>query len=142
MRPVRGVTPGTMIIFVLAALAACGTSTPPGPSATPSPGRSATSTGPASSSPAATAPAVTAPATPTAPAASVLSSQVSYAWHWPNDAANPARIQHSYPVPPLPQLIAISAGDHPASTGQRAYNRMSFTFRTAFPSSQSSSSPR
>jgi hypothetical protein len=45
-------------------------------------------------------------------------------------------VQHSYPVPPLPRLIAIGAGDHPAQAGERHYNRMSFTFTTAFPSYQ------
>lgn len=46
----------------------------------------------------------------------------------------PANVQHTYPVPPLPRLIAIAAGDHPAQSGQRHYNRMSFTFTSAFPS--------
>jgi hypothetical protein len=48
----------------------------------------------------------------------------------------PGQVQHSYPVPPLPRLIAIGAGDHPAQAGERHYNRMSFTFTTAFPSYQ------
>jgi hypothetical protein len=64
----------------------------------------------------------------------VLSSRVAYPWHWPNDAGRPATIQHSYPVPPLPRVLAIGAGDHPAGTGERPCNRMSFTFSSAFPS--------
>jgi hypothetical protein len=48
----------------------------------------------------------------------------------------PGQVQHSYPVPPLPRLSGIGAGEHPAQQGQRAYDRMSFTFTTAFPSYQ------
>jgi hypothetical protein len=63
----------------------------------------------------------------------VVSSTVTYPWHWPNDPNQPGRVQHSYPVPPLPRLIAIGAGSHPARQGERAYDRMSFTFTTTFP---------
>jgi hypothetical protein len=45
-------------------------------------------------------------------------------------------VQHSYPVPPVPTLIAMRAGDHPSEPGDRPYNRMSFTFTGAFPSYQ------
>jgi hypothetical protein len=48
----------------------------------------------------------------------------------------PGQVQHSYPVPPLPRLIAIGAGSHPAQQAERAYDRMSFTFTTAFPGYQ------
>ena len=44
-----------------------------------------------------------------------------------------ASVPHAYPVPPVAELIAISTGDHPAEPGQRPYNRLSFTFTTAFP---------
>ena len=66
----------------------------------------------------------------------MVSSTVSYPWHWPNDVNQPGQVQHSYPVPPLPRLIAIGAGSHPAQQGERAYDRMSFTFTTAFPGYQ------
>jgi hypothetical protein len=36
----------------------------------------------------------------------------------------------------MPRLIAIRVGDHPAAGRERHYNRMSFTFTTAFPSYQ------
>lgn len=36
----------------------------------------------------------------------------------------------------MPKLIAISVGDHPALGGERHFNRMSFTFTTAFPGYQ------
>lgn len=109
MRAIRELIPGALILLLLAALAACGTSAPPGTSGGPSHIRSAASAGPGSASATAPSPTAAASATPTTtPAAAVLSSRVSYPWHWPNDAGNPANIQHSYPVPPLPQLIAIS----------------------------------
>ncbi len=64
----------------------------------------------------------------------MLTARVSYPWHWPNDAAEPGRVTHTYPVPPVPELVQISVGDHPGAAGERPYNRMSFTFTTAFPS--------
>jgi hypothetical protein len=117
-------------VLVAGALAACGSSAPAGPAAPPSPSGSAA----APSSPAPSSPAPLSPAP--APTATVVSSTVSYPWHWPNDVNQPGRVQHSYPVPPLPRLIAIAAGSHPAQQGERAYDRMSFTFTTAFPSYQ------
>ena len=66
----------------------------------------------------------------------MVSSTVSYPWHWPNDVNQPGQVQHSYPVPPLPRLIAIAAGSHPAQQGEQTYDRMSFTFTTAFPGYQ------
>lgn len=133
MRPIRVVVPGTLLLLVLAVLTACGTSAaPPRTSRPPSPAASATAGGPASPSPTAAAPAQ--PTGPAGPAEAVLSSRVAYPWHWPNDAGSPANIQHSYPVPPLPQVVAIGAGDHPGGAAERPYNRMSFTFSSAFPS--------
>jgi hypothetical protein len=37
------------------------------------------------------------------------------------------------PRPPVPELVQISVGDHPADHGQLPYNRMSFAFTGAFP---------
>jgi hypothetical protein len=45
----------------------------------------------------------------------------------------PGLVTHSYPVPPMPELIQIRVGDHRAEHGQLPYNRMSFTFTRAFP---------
>jgi hypothetical protein len=45
-------------------------------------------------------------------------------------------VQHNYPVPPVPRLIAVSVGNHPAANGERAYNRISFTFTHSFPTYQ------
>jgi hypothetical protein len=112
-------------VLVPGALAGCGSSAPAGPAAPPSSsGSSAAPSSPAPSSPA------------PAPTATVVSSTVSYPWHWPNDVNQPGQVQHSYPVPPLPRLIAIAAGSHPAQQGERAYDRMSFTFTTTFPGYQ------
>ena len=45
-------------------------------------------------------------------------------------------VTHTYPIPPLPQLIRLGAGEHPADPGERPFDRMSFTFTTAFPTYQ------
>jgi len=98
-----------------------------------------------SSTPSATVPAspVTTPAptrtpgpgtTSPAPSIRVVSSRVTYPWHWPNDVTRHASVTHSYPAAPMPELVQISVGYHPGEHGQLAYNRMSFTFTTAFPS--------
>jgi hypothetical protein len=62
-----------------------------------------------------------------------VSSRVAYPWHWPNDVTMPGLVTHSYPVPPMPELVQIRVGDHRAEHGQLPYNRMSFTFTRAFP---------
>jgi hypothetical protein len=119
-----------LTVLIPGALAGCGpSSAPAGPTAPPSPTGSAA---------APSSPAASPTASPTAPAPTtrVVSFRVSYPWHWPNDVNQPGQVQHSYPVPPLPRLIAIGAGSHPAQQGERAYNRMSFTFTTAFPGYQ------
>ena len=64
----------------------------------------------------------------------MVSSRVAYPWHWPNDVTAPGRVTHASAVPPVPELVQISAGSHPAGSGERPFNRMSFTFTTAFPS--------
>lgn len=114
-----------LLAALVAALAGCGTSTPPAASHSPS--------RPATSAPAPSSPAPSPTATSTAPGDRVVAFRVSYPWHWPNDVASPGSVRHSYQVPPVPQLVAIAAGDHPAAGGERAFNRMSFTFTDAFP---------
>jgi len=128
---------GAVLLAVAAAmagLAACGHTAPPPGSAAPTP---------SASGHIATAPAAKPPATPvpggrslaTAPADRVISSGVSYPWHWPNDAGHPGSVGHSGNVPPVPKLVAISAGDHPRDPGEKyPYNRLSFTFTRGFPS--------
>jgi hypothetical protein len=37
-------------------------------------------------------------------------------------------------VPPVAELVSIGAGNHPNDPGDRPYNRMSFSFTTAYPS--------
>jgi hypothetical protein len=120
------------LVLALGALAGCGSSaTSSGSSGSPSPSAS----GPAASPPATAAMPSPSP-TAQVPTPAVVSSRVTYPWRWPNDASRPGRVQHAYPVPPLPTLIAIGAGDHPSEPGERPYNRMSFTFTGAFPSYQ------
>ena len=122
------------VAAAMAGLAACGHTAPPPGSAAPAPSASHHVT---------TAPAVTPPATPvpsglppaTTPADKVISSRVSYPWHWPNDAGNPGSVVHSAKVPPVPKLVAISAGDHPGDPGEKyPYNRLAFAFTRGFPS--------
>ncbi len=74
------------------------------------------------------------PSPGTSSPARVLSSRLAYAWHWPNDVNAPGRVTHAAAAPPVPELVRISAGNHPGRNGERAFNRMSFTFTTAFPS--------
>lgn len=135
-RPVMAMPFIFVLVLVVAALVACGgRKSPPGASPTPSatsspPASATTSTGPTA------APTTPAPATSsTAPAGSrIVSSRVSYPWHWPNDSTRPGVVTHTYRVPPVPELIGIGVGDHPNDPGERAFNRMSFTFNTTFPS--------
>jgi hypothetical protein len=149
MIPIRKNHAGTLLALALAltGLAACGNNAvPPAGAASPHPAI----TQPAVTQPPVTHPVTSAPASPPSatPAAApsspastthtetVIASRVSYPWHWPNDVNHPGSIGHTYPVPPVPKLIAISAGDHPAASGELPYNRLSFTFTKGFPSYQ------
>src|SRR5690242_18971296 len=116
-------------VLVLGALAGCGSSAPSGAGAPPSPSGSP-------AAPSSPAPATTASPTAPAPTPTVVSSRVSYPWHWPGDVNQPGQVQHSYPVPPVPRLVTIGAGSHSAENGERPYDRMSFTFITALRSYQ------
>jgi hypothetical protein len=135
MKPIRTTVAGlTLAIVVPATLAACG-SQPASPAAGSSPSSTPSATAPARPGSSPAPPQTPGPGTtsPT-PAIRVVSSRVAYPWHWPNDVGRPGRVAHSYPVPPVPELVRISVGYHPGEHGQRPYNRMSFTFTTAFPS--------
>ena len=130
MRSLR--TPAILVFtFLLVALAACGgQAAKPGAAASPSSTPSAAATpGPATAPAPGPSSGVPAPS----PSTRVLSSRVAYGWLWPNGPA-PGHVTHSYPVPPVPELVSISVGDHPAGSAQPAFDRMSFTFTNAFPS--------
>ena len=71
-----------------------------------------------------------------APTGTVVSARVSYPWHWPNDVNRPGLVTHPITVPPVPELVAISAGEHPHEPGGVPYDRLSFSFTRAFPSYQ------
>jgi hypothetical protein len=131
MKSLRTTVAGvTLAIGVSAALAACG-SQPATPAAAPSPSSTPSATAPASPAPTHTpGPGTTLPG----PSTRVVSSRVAYPWHWPNDVARPGRVAHAYPVPPVPELVQISVGDHSKEHDQLPYNRMSFAFTGAFPS--------
>ena len=133
MKSVRtAVAAATLAIAVVpVTLAGCG-SQPATPAATPS----STPTATAPVSPATTPAPIQTPgpgATSPTPSIRVVSSWLAYPWHWPNDLARPGRVTHSYQVPPMPELVQISAGYHPEEHGQLPYSRMSFTFTRAFP---------
>ncbi|MBS2965250.1 hypothetical protein KGA66_19530 [Actinocrinis puniceicyclus] len=124
-----------LAVLVLAMLGGCGGgAAAPGAAPSSVPSVSASPTGAATTSPgpsrSATAPA--ARTSPPAPSATVVLSRVTYQWGWPN-AHGSALVTHTYPVPPLPQLVRIAVGDHPRDPGERPFNRMTFTFTTAFP---------
>jgi hypothetical protein len=129
----------TFSAVLIALLAACGgqagqPAAPPTPSASTSaatPGQAATPSQAAAPSHAAT-PGTPSLGTPSS-ATQVLSSRLAYPWHWPNDVAAPGRVTHVPAVPPVPELVQISVGSHPGGPGERPFNRMSFTFTTAFP---------
>ena len=143
MITIRKAHAGTIlaVALALASLAACGNNVAPSAGATPShlpvthPVTQPVTTAPAPP-PSATPTAAPKPPASTTPTETVISSRVSYPWHWPNDATRPGSIGHTYPVPPVPKLVAISAGDHPSDPGEQPYNRLSFTFTKAFPSYQ------
>ena len=90
----------------------------------------------ATSAPPATRAATASPAPVPSPTGTVISARVSYSWHWPNDVSQPGLVAHPVSVPPVPELVAISAGEHPRESGGLPYNRLSFTFTGAFPSYQ------
>ena len=117
--------------FMLVTLAGCaGQAARPGAAAPPSSTPSAAATpGPAT----APAPGPSSGVPASSPSTRVLSSRVAYGWLWPNGPV-PGRVTHSYPVPPVPELMSISVGEHPAGSGQPAFDRMAFTFTNAFPS--------
>jgi hypothetical protein len=131
-----GLASASIAALVLTAMSGCSSGSPaPGAASSPA-------TAPASSSPTATATAVatqgaTSPTPgPTssspAPIDRTVSSRVAYGWGWPN-ATGGVRVSHTYSVPPVPELVRISVGDHPRDPGERSFNRISFTFTTAFP---------
>jgi len=115
---------------LLALTAACG-GQPGTPATGPSPSVSTSAAVPSQTE----TPGKPSSGTPTpARSAQVLSSRLAYPWHWPNDVAVPGHVTHAPAVPPVPELVKISVGNHSGEPGERPFNRMSFTFTTAFPS--------
>jgi hypothetical protein len=125
---------------LLAILPACGRAGQAGPPAAgPTSSASTTVGGPSQPTTQGQSPAASQPGSVTAsPSASgqVLSFRLAYPWHWPNDTAVPGHVTHASAVPPVPELLQIKVGSHPAASGDRAYNRISFTFTNGFPSYQ------
>jgi hypothetical protein len=130
----RVTTVALLSMMLVAPLVACGRAATPGApgSTTPTPSPTVTVQEPVPSP----SPSRSEAAQPTTPGATtrVVSARVAYQWHWPNDAARPGSVSHVYAVPPVPQLVAIGAGQHARQSGERPFDRMSFTFTTAFPS--------
>jgi len=123
---------------LLTILPACGRASEAGQPGTGPTSSASTSVTPTGQAPASgPSPAASQPGSVTAsPSASspVLSFRLAYPWHWPNDTAMPGRVTHASAVPPVPELIQIRVGSHPAASGDRAYDRISFNFTDGFPS--------
>ena len=64
-----------------------------------------------------------------------MSYRVAYGWGWPGPMGEDTAVHHPARVPPVPQLVQVSAGAHPATTATRGFDRLAFTFTEAFPSS-------
>jgi hypothetical protein len=137
MTPIRSIPVRTLllVIVILPVLAGCGSTQYPRTLPTSSPSVTAPSSpsGTPTPTPTTATPTPTPSQTSPGPGWTVVSAQVAYPWRWPN-VDNPASVGHSYPVPPVAQLVAIGAANHSNDPGERPYNRMSFTFTTAFPS--------
>jgi hypothetical protein len=129
-----GIGSAAILAIVFAAVGGCASSSP-------APGAAPTSLPPASTAPAPGSPTPSPSGVPTprsssptpVPSEQVVLSRVAYAWRWPN-ADGEAQVKHTYSVPPVPELVQIGVGDHPRDPGERPFNRISFTFTTAFPS--------
>ena len=123
---------------LLAILPACGRADQGGQPGTGSTSSASTSvTAPGKTATQGQSPAASQPGSATvspSPSSQVLSFRLAYPWHWPNDTAMPGHVTHASSVPTVPQLVQIKVGSHPAASGERAYNRISFTFTSAFPS--------
>lgn len=132
-RATAAAVPVTFTAVLLAALTACG-GTAGQPAAGPAPSASAAAPALSRSAAASQAPAPGQPGPGTSAPARVLSSRLAYPWHWPNDVITPGRVTHATAVPPVPELVRIAVGNHLAGPAERPFNRMSFTFTTAFPS--------
>lgn len=150
-RRVPAGSPGAALICLASAglvLTACGgsgsTGTPPdrtstpqatsttAPTAVPSGG---TAGAPGTRKPTSTTPGTTKPAPSTSTAkVRVVAYRETYAWNWPNDPDSRGSVQHRPTAPAVPQLVRISAGRHPHDPGEYGFERVSFTFTTAFPS--------
>ena len=131
-------------IAILVSLAAVACSGPPGASiGDGSPSPVVASVEPASPSVSPSASVAVAPsdvpspsAAPPQPSASDSASYaVTYGWAVPGNRVTIPHAVHAPIAPPpalpLPALVAVAVGDHP--TANPAYQRISFTFRGAFP---------
>ncbi|WFE41190.1 hypothetical protein [Micromonospora sp. WMMD998] len=111
--------------LVVLLAAACTTTGHDGaPPATSAPAAAVTTTG--------APPSATAPPVPTGVAAPAASWRVTWGWAVPD---RPARVTHPVRVPvtpgqPLPVLVAVETGDHPAE----GFSRITFAFRGPTPS--------
>ena len=130
MMPVRRALMGVLPLLMLTVpvMVGCGSNAPPGGSPPTSP--PATTTSPTPTTTPAPTPSATTPAA--MPGWTAVSSRVAYQWHWPG--SGPVTVTHTYRVPPVAELVAVGAGNHPSDPGDRPYNRMSFSFTTAYPS--------
>ena len=138
-----GLTSVSIVALVFAAVSGCASgssspgaaptsSAPPAPTVSPAPGSSSPTVAPTPSMPRNASPT----AQPTSPdptlSEQIVHSRVAYEWAWPNSTGS-GRVGHTYASLPVPELVRIGIGDHPHDPGERPFNRISFTFTTAFP---------
>jgi hypothetical protein len=126
MRPQRVPLLASLVVLLAAACATDHDGAASPPSTAPTPGAST----------AVTAPATTPPPTDVAPSQTIGDWRVTYGWAVP-DA--PAQVTHDVRVPvtpapgePLPVLVGIQVGDHPAE----GFSRITFAFRGPTPGYQ------
>jgi hypothetical protein len=129
---------GAAITVVVAAVlaAGCGTNSSNPPTSSPrsaTPNTSASSIRPAQT-PSSSAPSPTKATSAPTPTTKLVFYRIAYQWAWPGPMSADTAVRHTPKVPPEPELVGISVGQHLVTAGL-PYDRMSFTFANAYPSS-------
>ncbi|RZU76939.1 hypothetical protein EV384_5651 [Micromonospora kangleipakensis] len=132
MTPQRVPLLASLVVLLVAACATDRDGATSAPSTAPAPGASTAATAPGTTPPSDTTP----PPTSAAPSQSVGDWRVTYGWAVPTA---PAQVTHTVRVPvtpapgePLPVLVEVGVGDHPAE----GFSRITFAFRGPTPGYQ------
>lgn len=89
---------------------------------------------PAHANPSSSTPSPTRATPAPTPTTKLVFYRVAYPWAWPGPATAGTAVRQTPKVPPVPELVGISVGQHLVPAGL-PYDRMSFTFTNAYPSS-------